>query len=81
MIKDEIKGKWFEVPIRNIGRDGDTLCYKLHNNMLGEFIVSNCLYNTDPEFFPGAMNCLNGSCTLYLEDGEYNFFVVFNNQL
>ena len=76
MTKDEIKEKWFEVAILNYGRDGDTRCYKLYNDLLGDFEIGNCLNNTDPEYFPGAVNCLNGSCTLSLEDGEFNFFVV-----
>lgn len=76
MTKDEIKDKRFGVSILNKGIDGDTLCYKVYNDLLGEFEIGNCLYNTDPQYFPGAMNCLNGSCLLSLEDGECNFFVV-----
>ena len=76
MKKDETNGKRFEVSILSKGKDGDTLCYKVYNDSLGEFVVGNCYYNTDPQYFPGATNCLNGSCSLSLEDGEFNFLVV-----
>jgi hypothetical protein len=76
VTKNELKDKWFEVTILNYGREGYTRCYQLYNDLLGEIEIGNCLYNTDPQYFPGAMNCLNGSCLLSLEDGECNFFVV-----
>ena len=75
MTKDEIKDKWFEVAILNYGREGDKRCYKLYNDLLGEFVIGNCDLNADPQYVFGAENCLDGSCMLSLEDGECNFFI------
>lgn len=76
MTKDEIKERYFEVTIINKGKDGDTLCFDVRNDLLGEFVISNCHYNTDPLYFSGSKNRLIGSCSLSLNDGDCNFFVL-----
>ena len=73
MTKDEIKEKWFDVSILNKGIDGDTLCYKVHNNLLGEFVIDNCHYQTDTRYNPDSATFINGSCTLSLDEGECIF--------
>ena len=74
MNKDEIKGKSLEVSILNRGIEGDKLCYKVYNDLLGEIVIGNCDLNANPQYIPGAEHCINGSCLLFLDDGECNFF-------
>ena len=75
MTIDEINNKIFDVSITQKGKEGDTLCYKVTNNILGEFIISNCHYNTDPTFFPNAKNHLNGETILKLSEEIMHNFV------
>ena len=75
ITKDEIKEKCLEVTILNEGKDGDTLCVKVRNDFLGEFVIGNCLYNIDPQYFSCSEICLNGCCSLSLDDDVCNFFV------
>ncbi len=76
MTKDDIKERCFEVTIINKGKDGDTLCFKLRNDLLGEFIVDNCSLNSNPQYisYPGRQ--YNGNCTLSLDNMESNFIAI-----
>ena len=75
MTKEDIKNKWFNVFINNRGKDGETLCFKVYNDILGEFVIDNCYYNTDPTYFVNAHLHLNGSTSIRLSDETKNFFV------
>ena len=68
MTIDEINNKIFDVSIIQKGKEGDTLCFRVTNDILGEFIISNCHYNTDPTIFPNAKNHLNGETILKLSE-------------
>ena len=74
MRKEEIKDNYFEVTILNKGIEGEALCFNLHNDLLGDFVIGNCYLNAAPQYVPGAEKYLNGSCVLSLDDGECNFF-------
>ena len=77
MNKEHINNRRFEVSILNKGKDGETLCYKVSNDQLGEFVISNCHYNTDPSYFKKALFHLNGNASIYTEDdGECNFIAI-----
>lgn len=76
MKQDEIKGKTYEVSILRKGINGDTLCFKLKNDELGEFDMDNCHYNADPARFPNAKYCLNGNVVIITEEGENSFVAV-----
>ena len=69
MKQDEIKEKTYEVIILQRGRDGNTLCFKLYNEELGEFVIGNCHFNAEPTFFPENTCCLNGNTEIMI-DGE-----------
>lgn len=74
MKKEEIKGKGFEVSILNKGKEGgETLCYKVYNDFLGEFVIDNCHDKINSQYIHSTYNCLNGSCILSLDDGECYF--------
>jgi hypothetical protein len=75
MTIDEINNKIFDVSIIQKGKEGDTLCFRVTNDILGEFIISNCHYNTDPTFFPNAKNHLNGETILKLSEEIMHNFV------
>ena len=77
MTIDEIKGTILNVSIINKGKEGEALCYKVNNDTIGEFIISNCYYNTDPTYFSNAKNHLNGTTTITLSDNNtHDFFAV-----
>lgn len=71
MTKDEIKDKCFNVSILDSGRDGDTGCYRLYHDLLGEFEIGNCHFKSIPQ--SGVNILLNGSCTLSLNEEECIF--------
>lgn len=74
MNKDEINGKRFEISILKKGKEGeDTLCYKVYNDLLGEFVIGNCHDKINSQYIHSTENYLNGSCVLSLDDGECNF--------
>ena len=75
MTIDEINNKIFDVSIIQKGKEGNTLCFRVTNDILGEFIISNCHYNTDPTFFPKAKNHLNGETTLELSGKIMHYFI------
>ncbi len=76
MKQEEIKGKTYEVSILQAGEDGDTLCFKLKNDKLGEFDMNNCHYNADPTLFPDARYFLNGNVVIITEEDENSFVAV-----
>lgn len=75
MTKEDISNKWYDVSIIDRGKDGETLCFKVYNDILGEFVIDNCYYNTDPTYFVNAHLHLNGSTSIRLSDEIATFFV------
>ena len=78
MKQDEIKNKKFEVTILNRGVERDTLCFNLYNEELGEFVVDNCHYNSDPDSDPNAKYCINGNVELKIDEELSSFLTILN---
>ena len=76
MKQDDIKNKTFEVAILQRGIDVDTLCFKLYNKELGEFVMDNCHYDTDPSFFPNDTFCIIGNVEIKINEGNTSFMAV-----
>ena len=71
--QDDIKNKTYEVTILQKGIDGDTLCFKLYNEELGEFIINNCHYNIEPAYFQNIIHCLNGKAEITIDGKNVSF--------
>lgn len=79
MTREELVNKPWDVSIRNRGTEGNPLCFNVHNDTIGDFIISNCYYNAHPIVTPYATFMLNGSVSLELDDEAYHDFVAYFN--
>lgn len=76
MEQDEIKNQTYKVAILQRGRDMDTLCFKLYNEKLGEFVMCNCHYNANPSFLPNAKHLINGNVEIEIDGKKFSFVAV-----
>lgn len=65
---DGIVNRWLDITISQRGSEGETRFFLVHNEQLGEILVTNCHLKSDPQYDSNAQNYLIGSVELILSD-------------